>query len=404
MTKLAIDGGPKVFEMPPRRPAWPPVYPETAEKLKEIYLGHKWSFYAPREVEFNEKFAQYTGAKHCDMMANGTVTIEVALLALGIGPGDEVIVPAHTWLATGEAAIYVGATPVVVDVEPDTLCMDPAKFEAAITPRTKAVIPVHLFGSMADMDKIIPIARKHGIKIVEDCAHAHGAFWDGKHAGTMGDVGSFSFQESKILASGEGGCCITNDDQLSDRMGRISHIGYHRGAKQGEVSAPPPLGMVCHNYRVTDFQAEILLSQLQHLWQDTLIRAGNAEFLRKRLNAIPGIRVQSAGRLAAPQSYYVFVTFVDHTHLKENRTREDVIAALNAEGLGIGVSWGNLMYRQRLWTIPESMYRIESCEIAEMLVTKELMALSLTTLMCPREDLENVCRAFEKVMEAYYQD
>ena len=161
MSKLAIDGGPKVFTNGVQTaPDWPPKYPETAELLKEIYLNGNWSFYGKYEQEFDRQFAQYTGADSCHLMANGTVTLEVALQALGIGPGDEVIVPAVTWLATGIAPLYVGATPVIVDIEEDTLCLDPVKVEEAITEKTKAIIPVHLFGSMADMEKLMATAKK----------------------------------------------------------------------------------------------------------------------------------------------------------------------------------------------------------------------------------------------------
>ena len=339
MTKLAIQGGPKVFEQAAQMPPWPPVYPETAERLKEIYLGHGWSFYGPREVAFNEQFAAYTGAKRCVMMANGTVTLETALRAYGIGPSDEVIVPAHTWLATGEAVVFCGATPVVVDIEPDTLCMDPAKAEAAITDRTRAIIPVHLFGSMADMDALMAIARRHGLKVIEDCAHAHGGFWDGKHVGTLGDVGSFSFQQSKILASGEGGACITSDEGIGEAMGRLSHIGYQYGAKQGAAFAKPPVGELCRNYRVTDFQAEILLSQLAHLTEDNRLRAKNADYLRRELEAVPGLRVQAPGRKATLQSYYCFAIMVDHRHLKDGVRLDDVVEALVAEGCPVTRGW-----------------------------------------------------------------
>lgn len=403
MTKLAIDGGTPVFsEAPKSIPAWPPANPEVAAKLSELYLSRKWSFYGAQEVLFNEKFAEYTGAKQSVMMANGTVTLECAMRAFGIGRGDEVIVPAHTWLATGTSVVSCGATPVVVDIEPDTLCMDPAAFEAAITPKTKAVIPVHLFGSMADMDKIMPIARKHGLRVIEDCAHAHGGFWDGKHVGTIGDVGSFSFQQTKIMACGEGGACITNDLELADVLGRLSHIGYARGAKQGERGTPPPMGLVCENYRVTDFQALILLSQLEQLREDTRKREDGAEFIRKRLNALPGLRVQARGRLTTVQSYYVYCMMVDPAQLKDGIGRTEVLNALHAEGLAdIGESWGAPMYKQRLWTVPENLYRIESNQVAEDIVFNQLMASSLMWLMADHDDLENYCAAFEKVMQAY---
>ncbi len=400
--KLAIDGGSKVFEQAAPLPAWPPVYPETAEKLKEIYLCHNWSFYGPREVEFNKRFAEFTGAKRCVMMANGTVTLEMALQAMGVGPGDEVIVPAHTWIATGEAVAYRGAIPVVVDVEPDTLCIDPDKIEAAITPKTKAIIPVHLFGSMADMDRIMEIAKKHGLKVLEDCAHAHGGFWDGKHVGTIGDVGSFSFQQSKIIACGEGGACISNDEELAVVMGRLSHIGYEYGAKRGQDGGKPPMGEICHNYRVTDFQAEILMSQLEHLLEDNRMRARNAEYLRERLNQIPGVRVQAAGRKATLQSYYTYAIMVDHRHLKPGIDLAKVIAALVAEGCPIGKGWGDTMYKQIRWTLPEDMYRISSNAVAEEIVYKQLMISELQVLMMPQEALDLYVKCFEKVMGEYY--
>ena len=398
---LAIDGGKPVFEQPAQVPAWPPIYPETAEILKEIYLSRKWSFYAPLEMEFNERFAEYTGAAGCSLMANGTVTLEMALLALGVGPGDEVIVPAHTWIATGEAVVYRGATPVIVDIEGDTLCMDPDRFEEAITPKTKAVIPVHLFGSLADMDRINAIAQKHGIAVIEDCAHAHGGEWDGHHVGTLGDVGSFSFQQSKTMASGEGGACITKSAELNEKLGRLSHIGYPYAARQGKANTPPPEGLICRNYRFTDFQAAILLDQLKHLKEHTLLRARNAEFLRKRLDAIPGIRMQARGKKATLQSYYQFPLRVDPAALRPGIDHTKVHEALKAEGVRISMGWGAPMYRQRLWSVPPSMYRLVSCDNAERIVSNELLMFDLTWLMLPQDDLERCCQAFEKVMGEY---
>lgn len=401
MSKLAIDGGSKVFETPANIPSWPPVYEDTADEIREIYLSHAWSFYGKKEVEFNNEFAKFTGAKSCAMMANGTVTLEVAMQALGIGPGDEVIVPAYTWIATGEAVVVVGATPVIVDIEPDTFCMDPAKIEEAITPRTKAIIPVHLYGSMADMDKIMAIAKKHNLFVIEDCAHAHGGEWQGKHVGTIGDVGSFSFQQSKTVASGEGGACITNDEALGEKMGRISHIGYQYAAKQGQASTPPPVGLICHNYRITEFQALILLSQLRYLRRDTEQRAAGAEFLRERLGAIDGITVQKPGRCATLQGYYMFGVRVDSDRLKEGVTRAQFVNALVAENAYVGSGWGNLMYHQKLWSVPESMYRVCSYEVADRLANKELITVPLQWLMCTREELAKLGDAFEKVAAEY---
>lgn len=402
MSKLAINGGTPVFTSPAQVPAWPPADEETAELLKEIYLSHAWSFYGKHEVAFNEEFAAYTGAASCAMMANGTVTLEVAMQALGIGPGDEVIVPAYTWIATGTSVVVVGATPVVVDIDPDNLCMDPDKIEEAITPRTRAIIPVHLYGSMADMDRIMDIAQKHGLFVIEDCAHAHGSLWKGKHAGTIGNVGSFSFQQSKTIASGEGGACITNDPALGEAMGRISHIGYQYGAVQGQASASPPMGMISHNYRITEFQAVILRAQLKTLRADTEFRARNAEVLRKRLNAIPGIKVQTPGRCTDLQGYYQYALTIDPAFLKEGIGRDQFCAALRAEGVSCGPGgWGNLMFRHKLWSVPEKLYRVVSYETAEDIVANKLATMALNWLMLSEEETRKVADAFEKVMAGY---
>lgn len=401
--KLAIQGGTPVIPEPFSSIHWPPRYPETAERLKNLYLNDTWSFYGPRETAFNNMFADFNGVKHSIMMANGTVTLETALIALGVKPGDEVIVPAHTWLATGESVSYCGAIPVIVDIESDTLCMDPAAFEAAITPRTKVVIPVHLYGSIADMDRILEIAKRHGIAVLEDCAHVHGSEWDGKKIGSMGAIGSFSFQQSKLLASGEGGACTTNDDDLAETLGRLSHIGYPFGAKQGEKSGEPPRkGLVCHNYRVTDFQAEILISQLEHFNELIAKQLKSVAYLRERLGAISGISLQAPGRKATLQTYYSFAMKVDPTVFKPGITRKEFLEALWAEGVRLGTGWGDVMYKHRLWTILPENFRIASCENAERIVYNELMTLDHVNLLLPQEQLAKIPEAFEKVMNAYH--
>lgn len=194
--QLALTGGPALSETPLKQPAWPPVDERTAEKLKELYLSRQWSFHSPAEQEFTAEFAAYHDAEYGIFMANGTVTLQCALAALGAGKGDEVIVPALTWMATAMAAYYLGATPVFVDVEPSTLCLDPGKLEEAITPRTRAAIPVHLYGSMADMERILAICKRNDVHVVEDCAHVQGGGWNGRGVGSWGKVGSFSLQHA----------------------------------------------------------------------------------------------------------------------------------------------------------------------------------------------------------------
>ncbi len=399
--KLAIDGGTRTFPTPPSLNPVLRTYPETAALLNEIYLSKNWSFYGRYENEFASEFAAAQTAKYGVFMVNGTVTLECALAALGVGRGDEVIVPAYTWIATAMAPLYLGAKPVIVDVEPDTLCMDPAAFEAAITPRTKAVIPVHLFGSMADLEKIMAVARKHGISVIEDAAHSHGGSWNGRGTGSIGDIGSFSFQQSKLLTAGEGGFCTTNDPDLFDRIGRLKHIGYQQGAKQGKPAGPPPEGLLCHNYRATEFQAAILLGQLKHLREDTLLREKNARILQKLLSGIPGIVCQKRGRLATVQSYYVFVFGLGKGALKHGKTRDDVTKALLAEGCGAGPMWGRAVFEHPLWNVPKKLCRVESSSTAVDFIHNRELAVGASWLMSGQEPMERFASAVAKVMSAY---
>ncbi len=404
MSKLAIDGGEKAFEIKNFPvPGWPPLYPETEQRLLEVYRSSVWSFNGPAEREFDRLFAEYHTANYCIFMVNGTVTLESALTALGVGPGDEVIVPAHTWMATGLAPVYVGATPVIVDIQPDTLCMDPKAFEAAITPRTKAVIPVHLFGSMADMDEICAIAKKHGIYVIEDCAHAHGARWNDRGAGSIGDIGSFSFQQSKLMTSGEGGCCLTNSAELFEKLNRIKHIGYPLDIPQGGKATPPEVGMMCHNYRGTEFQAAILTGQLAHLKENTQFREDNAEYLRQRIDAMPGVRMQSRGRKATTQSFYMLSVILETERLKKGIDKKQVAEAMQAEGIGGGLGWsgGATIYQQDLWNLAPEQYRIASSDVALDICANREIVFSLCWLNSQRPTIEAFADAMEKVLTAY---
>ena len=400
MSKLAIDGGTRVFPEGFGFEPWPPVNEKTADRIRQVYLSHKWSFYGETEKKFAAAFAKYHDAAYGTFMVNGTVTLETALNALGIGPGDEVIVPSWTWMATGMAPVYVGATPVFVDGQADTFCMDPAAFEAAITPRTKAVIPVHLFGSICDIDQIVAIAKKHGIKVVEDCAHAHGGKWEGKGVGSFGDIGSFSFQQSKIMTSGEGGICITNDEKYRELCYRRKHIG-NPGFPYRVTPTPSPIDYLCHNYRGTEFQALILQDQLAHLKEDTKLRMDNVAYLRAGLEQIPGIGTQKPGRCATEQSYYVFGITVEPEVLKEGKTKADVIKALNAEGaIEVFAGWGATTYKQTLWNISEKHYRVESFEVVENIIKNKIILLDIRWLM-DRKNIDMLLEAFRKVMKEY---
>ncbi|MFQ3684156.1 DegT/DnrJ/EryC1/StrS family aminotransferase, partial [Roseiflexus sp.] len=214
MAKLAINGGPPVRTRP--WPRWPQWDEREEQRVRDVLHSDDWGGFAPVVAEFEHAFAQYHGAAFGIAAVNGTQTLVAALMAVGTGPGDEVIVPPYTFIATASAVRLVGATPVFADIEADTYNLDPDAAEAAITSRTRAMIPVHFAGHAADIDRLTVLARRHGLVLIEDAAHAHGASWRGRMCGSLGDVGSFSFQSSKNMTAGEGGVLTTNDRALAD--------------------------------------------------------------------------------------------------------------------------------------------------------------------------------------------
>jgi L-glutamine:2-deoxy-scyllo-inosose/3-amino-2,3-dideoxy-scyllo-inosose aminotransferase len=358
MSKLAINGGTPLFNPNEVKSAvWPPVKEETANKIRELYLSRAWSFNSVTEQAFENEFAAYHGAKYGIFMSNGTVTLECSLLSLGVGVGDEVIVPDFTWVATAMSVRYVGAKCVFADVERTTCCLDPEAFERAITRKTKAVIVVHLYGSMGDLDKIIAIAKKHDIAVIEDCAHMHGGKWNGRGCGSLGDIGSFSFQQSKAMSAGEGGICLTNDDKLAERLYRAKHIGYCRYEKQGQAGSPPPADLICHNYRGLAIQAQILRDQLADFPEVNHRHNEFRDILEKETRDIPGVRLQSKGRLASPQGYYGLGIFFEGDGF-ERISSKKLLSAFFAEGdLKFNVNYGPVRKHQ-LFNMTSEYYRL----------------------------------------------
>jgi len=398
-TKLAILGGDAVASQPLSAPAWPPVNEATAQQLADLYLSRNWSFNGPQEQQFAADYAAYHGAKHGIFMANGTVTLLCALEAVGIKPGDEVIVPGLTWIATAMAVRYLGAIPVFVDIEPTTLCLDPALFEAAITERTRAVIPVHIYGGMADVDAFLEIAARHGIAVIEDCAHGQGGKWNGRGVGSWGAVGSFSFQQSKTMASGEGGICLTNDDELADRIYRAKHIGYSAGTVQGKAASGPDEGLICHNFRGTEFQALILRDQLAGLEQLIATYNENATRLENRLADVEGVRVQARGRLAGPQSYYAWCAIFDEGPIADVPLPR-ILEALSAEGLPIGGTYGPV-YSHLLFNLPPHEYKMAEggCPVSEGIGTKRTAVMGHAWLGSSAEQIDIIGDIIAKVVE-----
>ena len=396
MKKLAVNGGtPAAGNQKLIWTPWPPVSEKTADSLRELYLSRKWSFNSEAEQEFEKRYAAFHGAEYGIFMNNGTVTLECALEALGIGPGDEVVVPALTWIATAMAVKYVGAKVVFTDIDPLTFALDPDAFEQAITPATRAVIPVHLYGSMADLDRIGAIASRHGIAVIEDCAHMQGGKWNGRGVGSWGDIGSFSFQQSKTLSSGEGGIALTNSPELAEKLYRCKHIGYSRYDRQGHADTPPPPGLICHNYRCTAFQAKILTDQLEGL--PAIIGGYNAfaDRLRAMLSGIEGIRMQAPGRLASPQGYYGLGIVFESERWRKH-SLETIAKALAAEGAGLSATYGPV-YRHLLFNLDRRDYTLAPCPNTEFVSARTLIVYHWG--MGVMENTEIIAGAIRKLSE-----
>jgi dTDP-4-amino-4,6-dideoxygalactose transaminase len=286
LSPLAFFGGEKVRTRP--FPAWPVFGPEEELRLLRVLRSGKWGKLHGDEVaEFERRFAALHGCKHGIAVVNGTVSLRIALMAAGIHAEDEVIVPPYTFLATATAVLEANAVPVFADIDLATFNLDPASVEAAITPRTRAIIPVHMAGQSADMDALMAVARKHRLTVIEDAAHAHGASYKLRPAGSLGHLSSFSFQSSKNLTSGEGGIVCTSDDDLAELCRSIHNCGRIAGGLWYEHH------LMSGNYRLGEFQGAVLNAQLDRLEEQTQTRDRNGASLAAKLRDIPGIHPQT---------------------------------------------------------------------------------------------------------------
>jgi L-glutamine:2-deoxy-scyllo-inosose/3-amino-2,3-dideoxy-scyllo-inosose aminotransferase len=287
----------------PALPAWPVFGRRERDALLGVLDSGQWAYEGEAEHRFERRFAALHGAAYACCVTNGTTALQLAYEALDLGPGDEVIVPGLTWQATAGAVVDVNAIPVLVDVEADTYCIDPAAVEAAVTSRTRAIVAVHLYGSMAHLPALRVIAARHGLHVVEDCAHAHGASWRDGAAGSAGDLGCFSFQSSKVLTAGEGGCVTTDDETLAARVRSMRNCGR-------PPESPPPGWRPVHggNQRMTEWQAAVLCAQLDRFAAQRDHRERSRALLDKALREFAGLRPmrRSAEVRYAPGYGYVF--------------------------------------------------------------------------------------------------
>jgi len=387
MSELAVLGGKPIRSEPwPRWPVW-----GNAEwlRLEQVLVSGEWGGFNQLVHEFEQAFGARHAARHCIAAANGTLTLEAALRVLGVGPGDEVIVPPYTFIATANAVRLVGATPVFVDVEPDTYNLDMRKVEEAIGPACKAVIPVHFAGQVADMDSLMALAERHGLYVVEDAAHAHGATWRGTPAGVIGHIGSFSLQLSKNLTAGEGGILLTNDDALAEKLWSYVNQGRLPGGEWYQH------GMLGSNLRITGWQAGVLLAQLERLDEQLQRRMENARRLYAFLEEIDGLDAMRWDPRCEAHAHHLFMMRY-RAEAFGGLPRERFVEALCAEGVPCSTGYAIPLYKQP--PLDERYARIMPCTVAEQ-ACEEAIWLTQNLLLAEPAEMDDIARAVIKVRE-----
>src|SRR5262245_50963774 len=397
---LALLGGEPLRRRPFTR--WPLFDDRERAQLEDVLSSTTWGGHPSPNRKASElagRFAAFQGVRYAIPASSGTSALEVAIKALGIGPGDEVIVPAITLAATAYAAVAALARPVFADVDPATACIDPHRAEQLITSRTKAIVPVHYGATLADLDVLSEIGRRHSIAIVEDCAHVPGARWRERGAGAWGNLGCFSFQTSKPMTAGEGGMITTNDPELEQRCQALINCGRRR---PGDTFDTPLLGA---NYRMTEWQCGVLLAQLERLPEQIEHKSRQAERLRAGLRAIPGITVFARERRVTREVIYLFLFQVDEARLGVSRNR--FLRALRAEGIPCGVA-NEPVYHSALFPIASTPYRTvcrlggdevaapHECPHAERLFD-QLVAIPHQLLLGSDADVDDIAAAVAKV-------
>lgn len=340
MVKLAVNGGQSVREKP--FPSWPIFDEKEKELLLKVLESRNWGrISGTMNEKFEEKFARFQDARYAKTVCNGTIALRIALFAAGVGPSDEVIVPSYTFVATATSVIEANAIPVMADIEEDTFNISAKSVENLITERTKAIMPVHFGGAPADMDKILAIAEKHNLVVIEDAAQAQGSEWRGKKAGTIGDAGTFSFQLSKNMTAGEGGAIVTNNKDIAETVDRFHNCGRKPGNPwylHFEIGG---------NYRLSEFQAAVLLAQMEREAGNIAKREENAKHLNKLFLEIEGIEPVIYPE-HVKSSYYLYI-FKYKKEAFGNLPKEKFVEALNAEGIPVMPGYPFPLYRQPLF-------------------------------------------------------
>ena len=399
--KLALLGGTPVRNQP--FTSWP-VFGKTEERrlLRALRSGQWGRLHGTEVAEFENRFAVMHGCRHGIAVVNGTVALRIALLAAGIREEDEVIVPPYTFFSTASSVIEANAVPVFADIDLDTFNLDPRAVEAAITSRTRAIIPVHFAGQPADLNAIMAIARKRKLTVIEDAAHAHGAMYRNRPAGSLGHMASFSFQSSKNMSSGEGGIITTNNGRLAEACRSIQNCGRSPTGLWYEHH------VISGNYRLGEFQGAVLNAQLDRLEGQTQTRDRNGQYLAAELSRLPGIHPQKRPGDCTRHSYHLFMLRVDGR--KFGAPRVAVIKALQAEGIPCSGGYGYSLPRQPMFRnktfgpyLPNASarlnYRKDSCPNSDLICREQCIWFEQSIFLGRRADIDDIARAMEKVYE-----
>jgi len=401
MAKLAIKGGELTRTKP--FPKWPVFDEKELVELKEVLYSGVWGVGGSKKREFEEKFAAYQDAKYGVAVTNGTAALEIALRVANISIGDEVIMPAYTFMATATATLHVGALPVFVDIDPETYTLDPTKIEAAITKNTKAILPVHIGGCPANMDEIIRIAKENYLFVIEDACQAWGAEWRGRKVGAIGDLGAFSFQSSKNISCGEGGIIVTNDRRLYELCWSYHNCGRVMDGAWYQHDFPGT------NSRMTEFQAAILLVQLTRLKKQTRLREENAYYLSDKLSKIDGIEPLKRDPRVTGHAYHLFI-FRYEADKFEGLPKTRFIEALKAEGVPCSSGYVPLYKERFMLNLVNDQFLSRKYQkkidysrvrlpVTERACYEEAVWLFQYMLLGTREDMDDIVNAIWKIKE-----
>jgi dTDP-4-amino-4,6-dideoxygalactose transaminase len=397
-TDLAIDGGQCLRAQ--KFATWPSLSEDEVEAASAVLRSGKLNYWTGEEVmQFENEFASFTNCRHAIAVANGTVALELALYSLGIGIDDEVIVPSRTFVASASCIVMRGAKPVFADVDPVSQTLTANSIREVLTPRTRAIIAVHLAGWPCDMDPIIDLACEHGLRIIEDCAQAHGATYKGRPVGCIGDVGAFSFCQDKIMSTGgEGGMLTTNDDEMCERAWSFKDHGknYRTSHTQQTLSGFRWLhDSFGTNWRLTEMQAAIGRRLLAKLPIQLELRRRNANILSERFGTCPALRVTDPPE-EVRHAYYKYYVFVRLEWLRDGWNRDRLMQAIAAEGIPCFSGSCSEIYLEMAF--PPDMRPAQRLRVARQLGETSLMFLVHPTLS--QEDMLDTVRAVEKVLKS----